>query len=257
MKESSIEKLLTIKAKMLMIKSKDFTKTDLKWWYSNDSISRNLSIEEKIRLLNLMKTNYTKFLEEIIDWHLEDDKILSFTKGEASLLPKNYQRFYDECVAIETPNYELYINDKAIEKCSNIVYKLSERSKKDCFNFAKGKLGSGRAEHLYISLTPYNNRVGRSAWFEDEDDEFVSGFFPQNTVAYCSYPKEDGTYDEDDINNILVLIEEFTNTQGLFKYGKSDKNDLVMYNKGSMKIQSYNVDERIDEKVMSLLKKER
>ena len=254
MNESKIEKLLTIKAQMLMIKSKDLTKTDLKWGYSNNSISRNLSVEDKKRLINLMETNYQKFLEELINWHLEDDKILSFIKGEASLLPKNYQRFYDKCVAIETPKYELYINDMAIEKCSDIVYKLSERSKKDCFNFAKGKLEIGKAEHLYISLAPYNNRIGRSTWFENEDD---AGIFPQNTVTYCSYPKEDGTYDEDDINNILALIEEFTNARGLFKYGKSDKTDLIMYNQGSMKIHFYDKDERIDEKVMSLLKKER
>ena len=96
---------------------------------------------------------------------------------------------------------------------------------------------------------------GRHAFFEGEDNEFVSGFFPTNTVGYCSYPKEDGTYDEDDINNILTLIEEFTKARGLFDYGKSDSTDLVMYNRGSMKINCYNVDERIDEKVMSLLKK--
>lgn len=258
MNESKVERLLTTKSKMVMLKSKDLQKgIDLKWWNSSNSETRYLSIEEKIRLLNLMKSNYVKFLEELIDWHLEGEQILSFTKGGCSLLPRNYQRFYDNCVAVETKNYELYINDKAIERCADIVFKLSERSKKDCFNFAKDKLESGKAKHLYISLNPYNNRIGRSTFFEDEDDDFVSGFIPINTVGYSSYPKEDGTYDEDDINNILMLIEVFTNARGLFEYGRSNETDLVMYNKGSMKIQAYNKDERIDEKVMSLLKKER
>ena len=258
MNESKVERLLTIKSKMVMLKSKDLKKgLDIKWWNSSDSEKRFLSIEDKTWLLNLMKTNYVKFLEELIDWHLEGEQILSFTKGGSTLLPRNYQRFYDNCVAVETKNYELYINDKAIERCADIVFKLSERSKKDCFNFVKGKLESGDAKHLFISLTPWENQVGRHAWFEDEDDEFVSGFFPKNTVGYCPYPKEDGTYDEDDINNILVLIEEFTKSRGLFDYGKSNDTDMVMYNKGSMKINSYNIDERIDEKVMSLLKRER
>ena len=196
-------------------------------------------------------------LEKVIDLHLEGEQILSFTKGGSSLLPTNYQRFYDKCVAVETENYKLYINDKAIDRCENIVYKLSEKSKKDCFNFAKGKLESGSAKHLYISLTPCFNRVGRSAFFEGEDDEFISRFFPLNTVGYSSYPKEDGTFDEDDINNILTLIEEFTKARGLFEDGKYNSEDMVMYNKGSMKIQGIDKDKRLKEKVFELIKKER
>ena len=188
---------------------------------------------------------------------MEGEKILSFTKGGSSLLPTNYQRFYNKCVAVETENYKLYINDAAIEKCSDVVFKLSERSKKDCFNFAKGKFEIGEAKHLYISLNPCFNRVGRSAFFEGEDDEFISRFFPVNTVGYSSYPKEDGTYDEDDINNILTLIEEFTRARGLFEDGRYNSEDMVMYNKGSMKIQGIDKDKRIKEKIFELVKKER
>jgi hypothetical protein len=256
MKEDSLNKLISTKANMVMIKSKDLRNgLDVKFWNTDDAEVRNLSKSDRFRLLDVMRKDIALFLEKIIDWHLEGEQITSFTKGGSSLLPTNYQRFYDKCVAIETENYELYINDKAIDRCENIVYKLSERSKKDCFNFVKYKIESGEAKHLLISLTPYNERVGRHAWFESEQDKFISKFFPNNSVCYSSYPKEDGTYDEDDINNILGLIEEFTKARGLFEYGKSDSTDLVMYNRGSMKINCYNVDERIDEKVMSLLKK--
>ena len=258
MNESRLEKLLTIKASMVMLKSKDIQKgLDFKWWNKSNSEARILSIQEKTRLLNLMKTDYLSFLEEIINWHLDNEEIISFENGNGLLLPKNYQRFYDKCVAIKTANYELYINDKAIERCEDIVYKLSERSKKDCFNFVKGKLESGRAQHLYISLNSYDDRVGRNAFFEDEDNELISGFFPKNTVGYCPCPKEDGTYDEDDINNVLDIIEQFTKSQGLFRHGKNNDTEMVMHNHGSMKINGYNVDKRIMEKVLSLLKKER
>jgi hypothetical protein len=92
-------------------------------------------------------------------------QILNFIKGDSRLLPSSYQRFYDECVVISTRNYQLYITDKAIEKCSEIIFKLSERSKKDSFNFVKDKLETRDASHLYISMGSSDNSTGRSVWY--------------------------------------------------------------------------------------------
>ena len=199
-----------------------------------------------------MRRNSVLFLDSIIDWHLEGEKILSFFKGGCSLLPTNYRRFYDECVAVETDNYKLYINDKAIEKCSDIVFKLSERSRHDCFNFVKGKLEKNQADHLYISLGSCNNQVGRCASFEGEDG--FNPIMPDNTVCYSVYKKEDKIYEEKDIYIILNMIEEFTKSRGAFIDGKTDGTDLVMYNCGSMKIEGIDKDKRILEKVKTLLK---
>ena len=253
MKNDKFEDLITRKPNLLMIKSKDLEKgLDLKVIYSKNAPTRYLSIGDKTKLLDSMRRDTVLFLEKIIDWHLEEEKILSFIKGGCSLLPTNYRRFYDECVAIETVNYKLYINDKAIERCSNIVFKLSERSKMECLNFIKGKLQKNQAEHLYISLGNYNNQIGRCASFEGENE--LNPIMPDNTVCYSVYPKQDGTYDEDDINNILIIMEEFTKSRGLFKNGKYDYTNLIMYNSGSMKIQGIDKDKRLLEKAKCLVK---
>lgn len=255
MKENKMDKLITTKANMLMIKSKDLSKgLDLKISYPEKTITRRLSVAEKTRLLDLIRKDTTLFLEQIVDWHLQGEQILNFIKGGPELLPSSYQRHYDECVAISTRNYRLYITDKAIEKCSEIVFKLSERSKKDCFNFVKGKLETGDAGHLYIAMQSSDNGTGRSVWYEGGKENLLSGLiYPYHTVGYCPYANEDGTYDEDDINNILFLIEEFTKNQGLFQFGKNSKTDLVMYNRGSMKIQGIDKDERIKQKIFTLM----
>lgn len=254
MRENKMDKLLTTKPSMLMIKSKDISKgLDLKITYPEKAITRRLSVADKTKLLDSIRKDTTLFLEQIIDWHLKGEEILNFIKGDSRLLPPSYQRFYDECVVISTRNYQLYITDKAIEKCSEIVYKLSERSKKDSFSFVKGKLEIKDASHLYISLG-YDNGSGRSVWYEGGKENFLSGIiYPYHTVCYSAYAKEDGTYDEDDINNILLLIEEFTKNQGLFSFGKNNDTDLVMYNRGSMKIQGIDKDKRIKEKVLTLM----
>ena len=253
MRGNSLEALVSTKPNMFMVKCKDLEKgLNVKVLYPKDAHVRYLSIGDKTKLIDMMRKDTTLFLEKIIDWHLENEKILSHLKGNNLLLPKNYQRFYDNCVEVCTRDYKLYITDKAIERCSNIIYKLSERSKKDCFEFVKGKLNSFCAEHLYISLGSCNNQIGRYVSFYEEEE--LHPFMPDNTVCYNIYSKEDGTYDEDDINNILILIEEFTKSRGLFKDGKHDYKDLVMYNNGSMKIQGIDKDKRIVEKAKMLVK---
>jgi hypothetical protein len=253
MRNNELEDLISKKPNLFMVKSKDLEKgLDIKAVYSKNAQTRYLTIGDKTKLLDAMRRDTTLFLEKIINWHLEEEKILSFIKGGCLLLPTNYRRFYDECVAVETDNYKLYINDKAIERCSDIVFKLSERSSIDCFNFVKGKLEKNQAEHLYISLDTFNDQIGRCASFEGENE--LNPIMPDNTVCYSIYKKEDGTYDEKDVYNILSLIEEFTKARGLFKDGKHDYKDLVMYNRGSMKIQGIDKDKRIIEKVKTLLK---
>lgn len=255
MRENKMDKLLTTKPNMLMIKSKDLSKgLNLKISYPIEAITRRLSVPEKTKLLDAIRKDTTLFLDQIIDWHLKGEQILNFVKGDSKLLPSNYQRHYDECVVISTRNYQLYITDKAIEKCSEIVLKLSERSKRDSFSFVKGKLETRDASHLYISMGSSDNGCGRSVWYEGGKENFLSGLiYPYHTVCYSTYAKEDGTYDEEDINNILLLIEEFTKNQGLFSFGKENDTDLVMYNRGSMKIQGIDKDERIKEKVFTLM----
>ena len=141
MRENKMDKLLTTKPSMLMIKSKDISKgLDLKITYPEKAITRRLTVADKTKLLDSIRKDTTLFLDQIIEWHLKGEEILNFIKGDSRLLPSSYQRFYDKCVVISTRNYQLYITDKAIEKCSEIVYKLSERSKKDSFSFVKGKL---------------------------------------------------------------------------------------------------------------------
>lgn len=255
MRENKMDKLLTTKPSMLMIRSKDISEgLDLKITYPEKAITRRLSVPDKTKLLDSIRKDTALFLEQIIEWHLKGEEILNFIKGDSRLLPSSYQRFYDECVVVSTRNYQLYITDKAIEKCSEIVYKLSERSKKDSFSFVKGKLETRDANHLYISMGSADNGCGRSVWYEGGKENFLSGLiYPYHTVCYSAYAKEDGTYDEDDIDNILLLIEEFTKNQGLFSFGKNNDTDLVMYNRGSMKIQGIDKDERIKEKVFTLM----
>ena len=63
---------------------------------------------------------------------------MTLTNLEVFLLGRG---FYEKCVAIETDNYKLYINDR--------IFKLSERSKQDCFTFVKGKLEKIK-QNIYI-----------------------------------------------------------------------------------------------------------
>jgi len=253
MRENKFDRLISTKPNMFIIKSKNLEEgLDIKISYSKHSQVRNLCIGDKEKLIDAMKKDTTLFLEKIIDWHLENEKILSYTKGNNLLLPTNYQRLHDECIEICTQDYKLYIVDKAIERCSNIVYKLSERSKRDCFKFVMGKLNGFYAEHLYISLNNSDDKLGRYVLFEGEEelDQNIS----ENTVCYNVYPKEDGTYDEDDINNILTLIEAFTHKRGMFKHGKTSISDLVMYNSGIMKIHGIDKDKRLIEKAKRLMR---
>lgn len=253
MRENKFDRLISTKPNMFIIKSKNLEEgLDIKISYSKHSQVRNLCIGDKEKLIDAMKKDTTLFLEKIIDWHLENEKILSYIKGNNLLLPTNYQRLHNECVEICTQDYKLYIADKAIERCSNIVYKLSERSKRDCFKFVMGKLNSLHAEHLYISLGSSNDQIGRCVSFEGEDELHI--YIPDNTVSYNIYPKEDGTYDEDDINNILTLIETFTHKRGMFRYGKNNLTNLVMYNNGSLKIEGIDKDKRIVEKAKTLMR---
>lgn len=253
MKENKVDKFISTKPNILMIKSKDLEKgLDMKIVYSKDAPTRYLSTQDKAKLIDIMRRNSVLFLDSIIDWHLEEEKVLSFFKGGCSLLPTNYRRFYDECVAVETDNYKLYINDKAIERCSDIVFKLNERSRHDCFNFVKDKLEKNQVEHLYISLEPFSHQVGRSVSFEGENE--LNPIIPDNTVCYNVYKKETDNYDERDIYTILDFIEKFRKSRGEFIRTKTNGFDLVMYNEGSMKIQGVNSDRRIIEKVKTLMK---
>jgi hypothetical protein len=257
----AFNKMITTMPNIFMVRCKDINKGKkkgteyiVKSHYSNEV--RFLTPKQILAFEELSKRNPKEFISKLIDWHLQNDQILEFYQGSSYLLPNRYRRFYDKCVYVSTEKYELYFNDEAINKCSDIIYKLSERSKMDSYNFVKGKLESREALHMSLTLSDgFDFKKGRWAFYIDENDPVYLG--PKRSVHYVADVVENGQIDEDDLTNILNLTEEFVKIYGKIGYVESNKEELVIHNKGSLKIEGIDKDKRIMNKVYQLIREEK
>ena len=208
----------------------------------------DLTEQEKRDLINLSQLDSKQFIEELINIHLKDEQIIEVKEGNNYLLPSRFRQFYEKCVNICTENYEIYFNDLAITKFKNTILKLNDRSKIDSINYVKAKLVEKKVNHMHLSFDEIDElKKCRSAWYADEKELY---FQPFSSVFYTVPISNEGDIDLDDLNNILELINYFTEYKGIPKYCDYNDNEMVIYyNNGSLKIVGLNKNQDIHKKI--------
>ena len=265
MKNIGVNEFINIRPGCLMITCKEIFKNNkqgynyaLKKINVSNGKQINLTENERMDLIKLSELDSKQFIEELINIHLKDEQIIEFNEGNSYLLPSRFRQFYDKCVNICTEDYEIYFNDLAITKFKDTILKLNDRSKIDSINYVKAKLVEKKVNHMHLSFDEIDEfKKCRSAWYADEKELY---FQPFSSVFYTVPISNEGDIDLDDLNNILELINYFTEYKEIPKYCDYNDNEMVIYyNNGSLKIvgldKNQDIKKKIHIKANELLKK--
>ena len=112
-----------------------------------------LSYEELSELLELAKTNPSKYVEKLILAQFGDTPVLGESVGTSYLLPNRFQRFYENCVSFYNEDYNVYFTDLAIERFASFIKELREKRKQDSLKYAEQMIVSGKASHLNLHIS--------------------------------------------------------------------------------------------------------
>lgn len=279
MKNTNIDKMITMKQKELIvvvkekiINDKKEVRLDLKArWISppiTDYISiqpftldthHNLTSLEKNEMIALAKNDCKEFISELINLNFKNDLINSEQIGANIILPARFQRFYDKCVCFASENYTIYFVDDAIEYFSNKIAELKLRRIEDSYTYAAKTIDSGIVKNLKLNVFDgFNFRKHNYCWYDANDDYYRMQTEPSN-VLYYQTTLENGKTNTKDIENMVNIIDKYVLCNGPIKYISAFSTELFakrnVYSQDYIKINGIDEAPELVKKINSLYKR--
>lgn len=188
---------------------------------------RRTSPLDQEEMLKLAKTNPKLFCEKIILSQFGDSYITSEEKGTNYLLPNRIKRFYDKCVSFGNESYQIYFTDLSILYFSDLIEKLKLKRTDDTLKYCSNLIGSGKAENINFTLLDgFDFRKSNSCSFLGNEERYAFSK-PKNTLHYHIDLDEKGDLNKQDLENMMKIIELFSEKNNGFRHIEYDRTNLV------------------------------
>ncbi len=209
--------------------------------------------EQKQKLLELSHDHPTECVEMLVETRLQGEKLLDFSRGGKTLLPAKFRRFYENCVAFHTNDFDLYFADCAITRFQDTIFRLDRRTIGDSLAYATEMVQSGQVQNMSLALlSGFSYWEGRYCELSLGDKNL--SLLPGNTFYYHVYLNEDGTINPMDVENILKMIDLFATQLGPYEEIRWNQKECVAYNRGSLKLDGIDKAPEVLQKVFSYVK---
>jgi len=211
----------------------------------NPGIVRILSDDSVNKLNFLFKYKPEEFINEIIDNNVSNKLITGFESDRELELPMGLVS-KDKFLVVETAGLKIYFNKLACQKYNDIVLKLEERSKQDCFTFIKERLEATSCMNLNFNISSnYNiSNDTRRVYTGNDGCKYI-----YKSLNYDIGAKSKDNVSSIDIQNMMDLIDIHSSIYGQFE-GVSFKNNTINFsNHGSIIIGGVEEDSEVYSKV--------
>lgn len=258
MRNIAVEDFIKQEKRELIVVCKDMSKEghprvriDFKAQFSD--LPSHISLQRQEALTQVSRESTKTFAREFIDAELDGRQITGFYRGTNYLLPPRFRRFYEQCIAVKTENFDIYFTDFAIEKFQTTIGKLERRSLADGYHFVSKHLAQGKVINLSLGIfdgTPYQR--GRAVRYEGEESLLGN---PRYTAYYHTDTAEDGTVEPEEIANMEDIISLFAQQNGGFSSMKWNDKECVAYNRGSIYVAGIDKAPQLKEKIYRYMKR--
>ncbi len=212
----------------------------------------DLTPERLEELVTLAKNAPRKYIEELIKLNTKDHLLLTKQEGNAYLLPSQMKNHYHKCKLYEGENYRVCFVDNAIEDFSSFIEELTQKRRNDSYTFTKKHIEEQTVKNLHIYIHPFTDIYSVSEGIILDK----SPLLPTPPALYYSVVQDlDQTISEEEVVLMNNMIDSFVQVNGYFEWGKYNHREMVLYNKGSLKLEGIQLVPSVVEKAKSYIKK--
>lgn len=211
-----------------------------------------LTPERVEELVALAKNEPRRYVEELIRLNTKDHLLLTEQEGNSYLLPSHMRGHYQKCKLYEGEDYRVCFVDKAIEDFSCFFEELTKKRRSDSYTFMKEHLEKQTVKNLHIYLHPFTEVYSTTEGITLDEEPLL----PTPPALYYSVIENlDQTIPEEEVTMMNNMIDSFVQVNGYFNWGKFNEEELVLYNRGSLKIEGIQLAPSVVEKAKSYMKK--
>ena len=197
--------------------------TDLKT-FKRQAIEYKKDEQKLNEMLILNSDTSSLFLEKLITYNLKTN-FNSYIEGNNGILPPIFSRKYKNVIEFMNDEKAVYFTDLSIKMYKDIVNKMKDKTKLELLNNGLNKLKENNIKYLNLSLVPLNNESGIYGGVFDREYKIKDEYLEE--YRYYHYLKNENV-DNDVIDNMCELINEFVKLNGKFyeKFGDEEEIDL-------------------------------
>ena len=212
----------------------------------------SLTPEKLEELVTLAKDTPHRYVEELVRLNAKDHLLLTEREGNSYLLPSSIRKDYQKCKLYEGDNYQVCFVDNAIDDFSSLCEELTKKRRQDSYTLAEKQLENQKISNLHIYIHPFTEAYSTNEGISLDEEPIL----PTPKALYYSVIQNlERTIPEAELTIINQLISSFVQANGYFEWGKFNREEIVLYNGGSLKIEGIEYAPSVVEKAKSYMKK--
>ena len=212
----------------------------------------SLTPEKLEELVTLAKDTPHRYVEELVRLNVKDHLLLTEQEGNSYLLPSSIRKDCQKCKLYEGENYRVCFVDNAIDDFSSLCEELTQKRRQDSYTLAEKQLENQKIRNLQIYIHPFTEAYSVNEGLVLDEEPIL----PVPKALYYSVIQNlDRTLPDAELALVNQLIDFFVQAYGYFEWGKFNREEIVLYNGGSLKIEGTQYAPLVLEKAKSYMKK--